>query len=850
MFYGVADFKGLYTYANPIGSTQCPPGACQVANNVNGDLIGIGTTRRGLDFYSTQKFTVTNGYITKLFCYSNTLYASFNGGQFSQDNGSGTWTTYGSGFTMLPPSGGFLHSMLAGGNCYFTTSNGIYKLSGVNSTAPIPAGAPPALDTSLTVSGMISSGFLNAQSQCGYQIVWGYTDASNLLILGAPSYTAIASNTQSAGGSNNANVTLVFSMPPMVVNNSTLPWFYQVYRTPNTGSLTVPPGNNFQLVAQANPAAGDYTNRYITYADTTLDTLLGAFIYTATGQPNVGNPYNQPPLASDAAYFNSMAFYANYSTLQNVLITLDAVGPSAGIQSGDTFTLKDSVSGTSYVYTGGASNIPASRTFAVYSGGTPSVNIQTTAQNLVSVINQDPSNSLFVAQYTSAYAALPGQMQIFAQNLSQKFFSVTSSRTTCWSPTIPSSGTSYASANVELPNQIAISLPGMPESVPPAFTEPVGSPNFPIARVTPVRQGLLVVKPEEGVWLGTGTTPSGMTFTQLDTTAFIKGSETMAALNNSGYFFTTQGVMLANESGCEIMSRNVQGDVLALASYSYPNFSSLAFGLGYQSDNAYILFCQQNPGDVVSTVQYRYNWITQAWTTWDIPCTAAVINTANDRLYLATPQGYIIEERKTFTSNDYADETTVVSITHIGTLALTLASSANVQIGDQINQTNGGIFYSAIVTSNDEFTNIIGVTSTTGFVTGNANDVAAITSTVTYMPTTCGYAAFIKKFKTWQFEFSDIAFDACTASFTTDFYQNPESVTLEPNISNTWGQFAWGAEPWGVTSPVIQPITTYATKNTGMGHWANATLTLQQAYSGFSLLGYNVDYDFLGMRNR
>ena len=165
MYFSVLDSRGLYTFANPLG-TQSVPGSMSAAMNVNCDQVGITTTRRGFDYYSSQQLPVTNGYITNLFVYENTLYASFNGGQFAQDNGSGTWTTYGSGFKMLPPSGGFLHQMLAGGNSYFTTSNGIYKLSGVNSTPPVQAGAPAALDTQVAVSGKISSGFLNAQSQC------------------------------------------------------------------------------------------------------------------------------------------------------------------------------------------------------------------------------------------------------------------------------------------------------------------------------------------------------------------------------------------------------------------------------------------------------------------------------------------------------------------------------------------------------------------------------------------------------------------------------------------------------------------------------------------------------------
>jgi hypothetical protein len=341
-----------------------------------------------------------------------------------------------------------------------------------------------------------------------------------------------------------------------------------------------------------------------------------------------------------------------------------------------------------------------------------------------------------------------------------------------------------------------------------------------------------------------------LTVTTLDTTAFIKGSETLTALNNAGYFFTTQGAMLVNESGCEIMSRNIQGDILALASSNYPNFSSLAFGLGYQSDNAYILFLQALPTDTYSTLQYRYNWITQAWTTWNKPCTAAVINTADDSLYIATPAGYILKERKTFTNSDYADETIAITISSIGTNTFTLASSASVSVGDQITQTVGPTTFSCFVTANNTVTNVVTVTSVNGFVNGAANDTLSINSTVTFMPTSCGYPAFVKKFTTWNFEFSSIAFSKCTASFTTDLYPSAESVTLVPQLSNAWGTFMWGTVPWGVTSPALRPITTYSTKNTAVGHWTNVTLNLQQVGSGFALCGYTIFFNFLGERTR
>ena len=842
MFFSVLDSRGLYTYANPLG-TQSPAGAMSIANNVNCDQIGITTTRRGFDYYSSQKLTN----IAKIFSYDNGLYASYDSGKFAKDNGAGTWTPY-AGLTMLPPSSGFLHQMLAGGNSYFTTSNGIYKLSG--SLAPAPAGSPQGLDTQVTVSGTISSGFLNAQSQCAYKIVWGYTDDSNFMILGAPSYPAYASNTQVAGPNNNANTSVVFTIPPFVMASSGLPWFYQIYRTPNTGSLSVPPGNNYQLISQGSPVSGDFTNHYVTFSDTVIDSLLGAFLYTNDGQPGVGAPYGLPPLARSVAYFSNMAFYGNYATAQNVILTLISVGATSGIQTGDTFTIKDSGTGAAYTYTAGSTNVPSTRHFAVYTSGTISVNIQTTAQNLALIINRDPANTLFTMQYTSGYSDLPGQLQIFAHKLSQAYFSVTSSRSTCWSPTIPASGTAYASSSVSVQHGLQVSAIGMPESVPPANLLPVGSPNFPILGMLPVRTALLVFKGEEGVYQISGTSTANLSVTLLDSTAFIHGSETLVPLNNSSYFFTTQGVMLANESGCEIMSRDIQGDILALASSDYPNFASLAFSIGYQSDNAYILFLQKNTTDTYSTLQYRYNWITQAWSTWDIPCTAAVVNPADDRLYLATPEGYILRERKRFTSDDYADQAEPITISSVGTGTLTLSNSSGVNIGDNIYQTTGPNTYTAWVVDNNVATGIIEVSSTDGFSAGAAYDVQAINSQITFMPTACGYPGFIKKFQTWNFEFSNISFASCNASFTTDFFPGSESVTLVPKQANTWGTFPWGTVPWGVTTPALQPISTYATKNTSLGHWVNASLQLQYAFSGFALSGYAIFYEFLGQRNR
>lgn len=850
MFLSVLDSKGLITYANELGQ-QSPPGSLLAAMNVNCDQTGKITGRRGFEYYSNYQFPVANGFVNRLFNYANILFASYNNGEFAKDDGNGAWVPY-SGFTMVPPTGETIRESAAGGNMYFTTSNGIYKLSGNNSNPPFLAGAPGALDTTVSVSGQINTGFLNAQSQCAYEVVWGYVDESNLLILGAPSFAVVASNTQSSGTLNNANTTLTITIPPQVRNSQTLGWFYQIYRTPNTGSLAVPPGNNFQLVEQGTPTATDYSNNYISVSDTLLDNFLGAFLYTATGQPNVGNPYNLPPMCSDIAYFNNMAFYANYATFQMAYLTLISVGSPNGIQVGDTITLTDSTSRTQYVYTAGSANNAATRTFAVYSAGTISVNIQITAQNLQTVINQDPNNSLFVCQYISSYSATPGQLQLIAQNYSQAYFSITSSRGGAFAPTIPVSGDSYASSNVSVPNGLAISEIGMPESVPPSFILNVGSPNFPIERIKSVRNSLLVIKPEEGIYLITGTSPSTLTATLLDGTVYIKGKNNVDSLNNSIYLFSKQGVILANESGVEIMSRNIQADILALASINYPDFSSISFAVGYESENAYILFLAQNSTDSYSTLQYRYNWITQGWTQWDMEATAAIVNTADDRLYLATPDGYILQERKTFTNSDYADMTIAINITAINSsaLTLTLSSATNVSVGDVVIQINSGITSQASVLDVDEITNVVTVDTVLGFIVGSASDIQSIGYSVTFSPVTAGFPAFIKKFTTWNFIFSAISFTQATISFNTDFYPSKETVLLLPIYSNSWGSFGWGTVQWGVTNPSIVPVSVYSTKNTAIAHWVIPTISVQQVYSGFSLDGFSVFFNFFGERSR
>lgn len=83
-----------------------------------------------------------------------------------------------------PETGRKIQGKELNGNLYLTSSNGIKKLTSATATLN-SAGMPKGLNTTLEL--VDSPGFLEADSQVAYRIVWGITDENNNLILGSPS---------------------------------------------------------------------------------------------------------------------------------------------------------------------------------------------------------------------------------------------------------------------------------------------------------------------------------------------------------------------------------------------------------------------------------------------------------------------------------------------------------------------------------------------------------------------------------------------------------------------------------------------------------------------------------------
>lgn len=829
------DNVGLYTFNNEVSKN--PPGSMTAALNVVIDRPGVVETRRGFKQYGELLTTP----IYKIFTFQNKLIANHSTNMAYDSTGTGTWVDYGGTFVSI--SGDKIRAIEANQNLYFTTNNGIYKIDTITNN-PYQAGGVPALDLTLAING--TSGFLDDSSICAYRITWTYTDANGNLIEGNPSMSATISN---ASG-NPTNVDVTFTIPAVVTTSYT----YRIYRTPQTGSLAIPPGDTFQLAYQGQPTGTDITNKFVTVTDVTPDVLLGTTLYTSPGAQGEFQTNNPPPLAHDICQFLGMMFYANCSTIQQFYINLISVGSPNGIQNGDTISLVGTATNT---YTGAGSNDFTMQQFKVVTGGTVAADIDATARNIVSAINQDPTNTEFYAYYVSGFSQLPGQILIQARNLSHAIFYGLCSRTGTpgpFSPPLPVSGITYPSSNNTVLNGVYISKLNQPEAVPLVNLIFVGSGDQSIYRVYALRDAV-IVEAQGGVYRITGTSPDTLVVTPFDNTVIQFGIDTGVTLNNSVYSNTTQGIISVTESGSQIMSRNVEGDILELSAPSiYTNFLTTAFAISYESDRKFVYCLSSSPTDVVSTIQYVFNWITQSWSTWNLSITSGIVNPFDNLLYLAGSDGQVLQERKSFTLTDYVDREYAVTITGQSGKVVTLSSVTNAVVGYSLAQhvVVGSVEIASIITAVDTIHSTVTVTDTIAWYLGQAAGIyQPISSTVTYSPLTCNYPNFLKRFEpVMQFIFSQSNFQSAVIGFTTDLYSSQETVAIVPRQQGGWGTFPWGSLPWGNSSVPLQMINTYLTKNTTLGHWLNISVSMNQAFQNIALNGVSGFYDILGERMR
>jgi hypothetical protein len=872
--------RGLYTSPNNLSGV--PPGALELAENLVINAKNLAESRRGQTQYGTP-LSIGADQVNKLFNYSSSLIVNY-ADKMAYDSGSGTWVDY-LGTFEAPSSTNKIRSLEALRNFYFTSSTGIKKIDALAST-PRQSGVPRALGGSYTL--VTTPGFLVTDTAVAYRIVWGYIDANNNLILGAPSQRIVAVNDTLS----DYDVTLTFQIPDTI----TTEYFYQIYRSNASATAADEPSDELQLVIQGNPTSGEITAKSITVTDETPYSLMRAALYTNPSQEGIANSNFQPPLSADMDIFKNCAFYANTKQKQTLSLALISVeSPSFGylvdasvnthsntildsitsttdlrvgmrcvgtgipanttivsIDSPTQVTISNAATATATVsvefqdrvtiggvnYWGGTTQTVATNTFLVDVSSTPGQNINNTAINLVNLINTSASNTLIYAYYVSALDDLPGQMLFEERAIGGTAFSATSTKGVSFSPELPTSGTTIISNNDEQKNRVYVSKNSQVEAVPIYRFFNIGSANFPIQRVIALRDGIFFFK-QDGIYRISGETFESFTVTLLDNTVVLQVPESAVAFNNQVFCFTTQGVCAVTDTGVKIMSVPIESELLELSSDQFTNFNTASFGVAYESARLYMFFTVTEEQDEFATQAFVYNSLTDSWTRWAMDRTCGIVNTAVNKLFMAQPDtGQVLIERKNFTTDDYADEQYDVSVASIdSSTTMTLVDATNVEEDMTIVQNGFEQVISAIAG------NVITVESTRGFTVAAAIVYTPIENVLKWAPITVENPGILKQFSEASFFFRNAAFAEIEAIFANNIADGFETVPVQNKVSNGWGNFPWGEEPWGGSFGGQTVLRTYVPRSYQRCSWLQLSLRTNQAFTGFSLQGASLIFN-------
>ena len=814
--------KGRYTYPNQIGSV--PQGAMIEAKNTVIDKDDVIQTKRGSKPYISAMTAAAK----QLLHYKDTVLVHF-GSTLGYDSGLGIKSDYAG--TYAAPTGRRMRAFRAIQNLYFTTTEGVKRLTSLAGT-PTQAGGIKALDGIASTSG--SSGFMSDDVQVAYRVVWGIKDVNENLILGAPSERITLTNT--AGFTRDVSLTIT------IPDGITTDYFYQIYRSGESASGSDEPNDELQLVIENHPSSAEITASEVTVLDNVPNALRGASLYTNPSQQGIANANNEPPLCKDLTVYKGHALYANTETKQRLFIDLLAVGTNA-------FDINDTITIDGVSFTGKATENAGSNEFKIFTAGTPAINIADTAKSLVRVVNKSSAN--VYAYYISNFEDLPGRMLFEDKTFGGSDWAAVSSNGDFFSPTLPASGTDVQSSNESRANRLYISKPDQPDSVPLLNFLDIGSEDDEILRVIALRDSTFIFK-EDGIFRMIGEDITSFRVSLYDNTAILKGIETADTLNNQVFCFTTQGVTSVSDSGVEVISRAIEGELIQGSSDAFTSFESISFGVGYESERKYILYVPTLTSDTYATQAHVYNTFTKAWTRWVEERTCAIINPGDDRLY--TGQGdvnNVRQERKSFLVTDYTEDEYAVTISSFADLVVTLASASDAVKGQTLAQidSDGKVLRQAKISSVSG--NDVTVDRSREWDTAAPAAVLydPIDVEIKWTPITAGNPGVLKQFPEVSMFFEEAQFDSIDILFSSNFTEQSEATSISPVKTGSWGSGTFGGVPWGGGAPRVQPIRTYVPLEQQRAHWLNMSIEHSEAVtllaiSGFSMIVHEMSERF------
>lgn len=825
---------GLVTQYSPLSVAA---GALVVADDCVIRRENIIENRRGYALYGS----VLDNPLS-LLSYRGRIIANLANNTVVYDNGAGVFAPYSGSYTA--PTGHRMRGVENNQNLYVTTSKGVKVFGDITGTSGRLAGVPRSLDPSYSLNAA-ASGFMLPDSQCAYRTVIVRTDQNGNTIIGYPSTRLVAYNTAITS----KNIDLVQYLPAEVTTTDII----QFYRTEQFLTVTEDlSGDEMGLVYQVSPTPTDIANGYITFTDSIVDALRGATLYTSPSQEGIAQANERPPLAKDLAlYKSSFLFFANTSTKQRLNITL--VGTAS--LTGKTVT----IGGVTYKF--GASEIisgggaPQAKVGAT---GVAAVDIDDTARSLVRVINRYAGNTSVYAYYLSGPDDLPGQIMLEERGVGAAAFTAQASDNAISAmffpapPVGPATDPKSTSSNSVQKNALYYAKDGQPEAVPLLNYLPVGPANKEILRTVTLRDSLIIIK-EEGVYRLTGETPQSFNITPLDLTVYCRGKDSVVVLANQVYMLSNQGIVSITDTGVQVVSREVSPNITPLL--SLPSTDLLASACGYESETAYLISVPSTSLDTAASQTYVYNVATRTWVRWTFGFNAAMVEPMGDKLYFSVADvAKVYRERKTFTSDDYADPDYAVTITAITGSNITFESpSAVPRVGWVVSQSSPNLLITSVIDHGGaSYTCETLYPAPASWLLGPGTLYPNITMRVKWDAWSAQQPGFIKHVRQFNILADNIPGNNTASSVVATFSTDLDSVEEEIEISGGsffWGSSPWGEFPWGgVGDTFIYP--TYVPRNKQYGRLYNNGVIHRNALERAAIAGCTYTFDGISERVR
>lgn len=673
--------------------------------------------------------------------------------------------------------------------CYLLASDGLRCIDTGFTTTTI-AGIPEALDGQVVIQNTTTGAWMPNNTQVAYRYLFAKKSSNQEFKYGSPSGRLVMVN--SVGSL--IYPTLRFTLPAEIDTT----YFYQVYRTQISTGVTIDAGDEMYLVYENTITAGDITNKYVELNDFVPDGNGGVSLYTNASQSGIGQANTQCEAALDTnargslATFDNVLWAGGYLPRAALDVSMLSVNTTNGVNSvtatatttGGSNVLT-AVSTTTNIHVGmiiSMANVPVFTTvvsftpttvtmsanatapgtntaffrdvitiggtnyfsspnesfvfnlFAVSTDPSPARALRETCESLVRVINRVTSNTTVYAVYVSSTNELPGRIHLFARSTRNN--TLTMSSTSCGNAFSPNITVAQNLVSQSDPSLLLFSRPDEPYAFPLLNYLRVPE-NAEIVALSGLRSALLVWT-DRGLYIVSGVY-GNYSLDLLDSSVRLYPSTIVnpaqtTVINNVAYCYTAKGVVSATENGANIISDPVSNTMV-----------QRTFAVCFGDPARNLIYVPITNTSLVYHADYGI------WTSVDTSFRHGSYDPINQRMFFHT-NDLSFYSSLPFSSTNYSDGTTAVTILSINTatnvVTLNAPVPAGVKIGDMF--TNSGV--------NSTIRAFVGSTvtlgTTAGMSAGAATISTSIAATLTYCPVGTPDPAMTK-----QVRYANVMFD-------------------------------------------------------------------------------------------